>query len=89
MDHYLVCHAVNFIDSSLDGRDVAKSIVQNVTPNVPVLVHSMNITHSQTMVNWLEREGFSVTRTPMSLLTKERMAEWLNEVRELWEDREE
>lgn len=88
LDHDLVCHAVNYIDSGLDGRDVARSIVQNVTPNVPVLVHSMNFTHSQTMVGWLEGEGFSVTRIPMSLMTKEKMGEWIEEVWTLWEERE-
>ncbi len=89
MDHDLVCYAVNQTDSSLDGRDVARSIVQNVTSNVPVLVHSMNVTHAKTIVNWLEGEGFSVTRIPMSMMTKERMAEWLEEVRKAWEDQEE
>ncbi|MBI5847171.1 MAG: hypothetical protein HZB31_04355 [Nitrospirae bacterium] len=89
LDHDLVCHAVNFTDSSLDGRDVTRSIVQNVTSNVPVLVHSMNFTHSQTMVSWLEGEGFPVSRIPMSLMTKDKMAVWLEEVMELWEDREE
>ena len=88
LDHDLVCHAVNHADSSREGRDVAKSIVQNVTPRVPVLIHSMNFTHSRTMVEWLEWEGFSVTRIPMSLLTKERMDEWLEEVRDNWEDQE-
>lgn len=88
LDHDLVGNAVNHIDSCLDGRDVAKCIVQNVTPRVPVLIHSMNFAHSRTMVEWLEGEGFSVTRIPMSLLTKERMAEWLEEVRDNWEDQE-
>jgi hypothetical protein len=38
------------------------------------------------MVERLEKDGFSVTRIPMANLTRERLQEWVGEVRIIWEE---
>jgi hypothetical protein len=70
----------------LSGLDVVDTIVSKVCSDVPVLVHSMNVSQAPKMVSKLERAGFLVTRIPMDELSKERLRIWLNEVREIWED---
>ena len=86
LDHDLQGRAATATDCSLDGKDVVNMIVKNISKNVPILVHSMNVTQAPVMANKLEKEGFCVTRIPMAILTKERLQEWVAEARAIWED---
>jgi CheY-like chemotaxis protein len=67
---------------------VVESIVANVSRDVPILVHSMNSRLAPEMVERLLRAGFSVTRIPMTHLTREALAEWMGEVRDSAEVRD-
>jgi hypothetical protein len=61
---------------------VANAIIQYISRNVPVLVHSMNSNQSTVLVQQLRRAGFDVTQIPMSSLTKEGFCDWLDQVRQ-------
>ena len=87
LDHDLQGHAATDRDTELSGTTVVKRIVALVPNNTPVLVHSMNISYSPGMVTVLSNAGFSVTRLPMMVMTQEKLVEWLDEVRECWEER--
>lgn len=69
-------------------------------PNVPhdyrtsrsmcrFLIHSVNASQAPVMADRLESAGFWVTRVPMDKLTKEKLDDWLEEVREIWQDLQE
>lgn len=77
------------MDFFLSGTNVAKAIMPNIAPDIPVLVHSMNPADASKMVKALSKAGFSVTRLPMSEMTGENLRKWLEEVRECWVDRNE
>lgn len=87
LDHDLQLQAATSKDMELSGSTVVKWIKAMVSPDVPILVHSMNRTMSPGMVKYLEESGFSVTRIPMEDLTKEYFLSWLDYVRECWADR--
>jgi len=88
LDHDLQGQIATDMDFFLSGTNVVKTIIANVTPSTPVLVHSMNPSDAPKMVTALTKSGFSVTRIPMRVLTEEGFKEWLDEVRETWADRE-
>lgn len=87
LDHDLQGQIATDMDFFLSGTNVVKTIIANVPSNTPVLVHSMNPGDAPKMVVALSRSGFSVTRIPMVVMTKEGFDEWLEEVRESWDDR--
>lgn len=89
LDHDLQGQIATDMDFFLSGTNVAKSIMSNITPDIPVLVHSMNPADAPKMVKALSKAGFSVTRLPMSVMTAENLREWIEEVRECWADRNE
>lgn len=86
LDHDLQGRLATTTDQYLDGKDIVNVIVKNISKNVPILVHSMNVTQAPVMAHRLEKDGYSVTRIPMANLTKERLQEWVGEARALWED---
>jgi len=86
LDHDLQGRIATSTDRSLDGKDIVNMIVKNISKNVPILVHSMNVTQAPVMARRLEKDGFYVTRIPMINLTKERLQEWVSETSALWED---
>jgi CheY-like chemotaxis protein len=88
LDHDLQGQIATDMDFFLSGTNVVKTIIANVTPSTPVLVHSMNPSDAPKMVIALTKSGFSVTRIPMRVLTEEGFKAWLDEVRETWADRE-
>jgi hypothetical protein len=56
----------------------------------PILVHSMNPTRAPIMANTLKTSGFKdVLRISMADLTKTLFQEWLQEVRDTWDDEHE
>ncbi len=89
LDHDLQGQVATDMDFFLSGSNVVKTIIANVPSDTPVLVHSMNPEEAPKMVMTLTKSGFSVTRHPMSVLTKECLDEWLQEVRECWDSRDE
>lgn len=89
LDHDLVNQTITEEDRTLTGKNVVQSIIHNVTRDTPVLVHSMNSGEARVMVGRLENMGYSVLRVPMNDLTQEILTVWLEETRQLWEDRQE
>jgi len=88
LDHDLQGRIATASDHYLDGKDIVNVIVKNISKDVPILVHSMNVTQAPVMTKRLEKDGFSVTRIPMVNLTKERLQEWVSEARAMWEDQQ-
>jgi CheY-like chemotaxis protein len=86
LDHDLERKTVTQMDKSLSGTTVVESIIEHVSVDVPVLIHSMNSAGSVVMMDRLLEEGFSVTRIPMEALNKVSFLNWLEEAREAWED---
>ncbi len=86
LDHDLQQQAVISSDYDLSGFTVVRAVVKYVAPNVPVLIHSRNLKGARSMEIKLLDSGFSVTRIAMDNLEKEIFHQWLEEVREMWED---
>ncbi len=71
----------------LSGNDVVDAIRSSIDKDVPILVHSMNPSQAAVMVRRLESAEFEyVTRIPMAELTEQKLFEWVEDARELWED---
>jgi CheY-like chemotaxis protein len=84
LDHDLQERKAAETDRYLSGQDVVEAIVQHLSCDVPILVHSNNASQSNVMVLRLQRAGYDVTQIPMSVLTKESFEEWIRKVRENW-----
>lgn len=87
LDHDLQGRVATERDTELSGSTVVKAIIAQVPNSTPIMIHSMNSTYAPRMMTVLDKAGFSVTRLPMSVMTSENLAQWLDEVREAWEDR--
>lgn len=87
LDHDLQGNIATEMDFFLSGSNVVKTIIANVPNDTPVLVHSMNPDDAPKMVQALTKAGFSVTRTPMVIMTRTGLNEWLQEVRDVWEEK--
>jgi hypothetical protein len=57
------------MDFSLFGEDVTKVLMQTISSDVSIPVHSMNPGDAPKMVMALTKAGFSVTRLPMSVMS--------------------
>lgn len=86
LDHDLQGNVATEMDEYLSGTNVVQKIIETVSTDVPILVHSRNRIDGPKMVRELEKKGFSVTPIPQDVLTQENLGEWLEEVRESWED---
>jgi len=86
LDHDLREQIVTERDFFLSGSNVVNTIITCISPDIPILVHSMNPGCAPNMVKSLEKTGFSVTRLPMREMTRENFNEWLEEVRDAWAD---
>ena len=78
-----------FVDNDLrmSTSDLMPKIVRGMDRRSPVLIHSHNATKPPHMQRMLETAGFTVTRARFAVLDALRMAAWLEEVRDCWEDR--
>lgn len=85
LDHDLDQQPVTSTDY-LSASGFMSAIVLSLPKTVPVLIHSMNAQKPPQMERQLASEGFSVTRCRMAELTQDRFVEWLEEVRDSWED---
>ena len=86
LDHDLQQRAMTPMDKALSGTDVTQAIINTVSPDVPVLIHSMNSAGSSDMAAILQKAGFEVTRIPIDKLDREILTEWMEEAYGLWED---
>ena len=86
LDHDLDRQALLQSDFSVSGTAVVGSIIRNISPEVPVLIHSMNFGCAAVMTRRLEQAGFDVTRIPMSMMNKDDFLEWIEKVRENWSE---
>lgn len=73
-------------DHRLSGSGLISAITQSVPRSVPVLIHSMNAQKPPSMERSLKSAGFSVTRIRMVALTPALFLQWLEEVRDNWEE---
>jgi hypothetical protein len=86
LDHDLVERCKTMDDKSLSASDLIDSIITKLSPEVPILIHSMNLGRSREMQRKLEAAHFHVTRIPMVVMTPENLHAWLEEhVWETWE----
>jgi len=86
LDHDLGERAKTMDDESLSGTDVALSLVQHFSIDIPILVHSTNQVQVPRVIRQLEDKGFWVTRIPFYNLTERAFLSWLDEAHEIWED---
>ncbi len=86
LDHDLQEQLAAVSDRYLSGNDVVNAVIKNVQKDVPIFIHSMNVSQAPLMVNKLESAGFQVTRIPVRDLSNKRLADWVEDARELWED---
>lgn len=87
LDHDLEKQVLTDDDMSISGTDLINAITTSIRRQVPILIHSMNLSKSPAMVKRLTNHGYSVTRIKMEDLTKENFREWLEDVSDQWEDR--
>jgi CheY-like chemotaxis protein len=87
LDHDLHQQIVTEVDRLLSGSNVLQFIIQYLPSDTPVLIHSMNFRRADDLLKKLRAAKFDVTRIPFSVLNKENLGEWLNDVRDMWEDR--
>lgn len=86
LDHDLQEQSSSDPDPFLCGADVVESIIKNIYPPIPILVHSMNRYQRSQMASALREAGFDVSVTPMDQLTSEGMQDWIQSVRETFEN---
>ena len=85
LDHDLQEQTLTQTDRLISGSDIVKVIFRNISKDVPIPAHSMNISRAPIMVERLKAAGFNVTRIPMGMLTERDFLEWMEDVRDLWE----
>ena len=84
LDHDLQQQAMTEDDLTLSGTDVARLIVQCISHDIPILVHSTNQTQAIGVVKQLEHSGFWVEHIPMYNLTKSQFQQWMEDAIDLW-----
>lgn len=86
IDHDLQQRAMTSMDRALSGKDVVERVIECISSDVPVLVHSMNRAGAGLMSQYLDKAGFDVTRIPFDELTREKFLKWIDEAYSLYED---
>lgn len=86
LDNDLEKQPMTDIDHRMSGSGLISALTQSVPRSVPVLIQSMNAQMPPSMERSLKSAGFSVTRIRMVALTRELFHQWLEEVRDNWED---
>ena len=85
LDHDLNEQVIVREEKGVDGVDVVRRIVRNISLDVPILVHSMNFGGGTSMVRMLQAQGFSVTRVPFKHMDEIVFLDWIDNVRAEWE----
>lgn len=86
LDHDLEQQPVIENDLKMSSSHLMNALVLSIPRSVPVLIHSMNISKPVIMERQLKSAGFSVTRIKMEDLTRASFHEWLQDVRDNWDD---
>lgn len=87
LDHDLQIQRLTESDRYFSGMDAVQAIINNISRDVPILVHSMNQTRAPVMVERLKVGGFkNVIQLPMAHVTERLFKEWFEDVIELWEN---
>lgn len=86
LDHDLDQQPVTDVDHLLSASHLMDAIVLSIPRTVPILIHSMNVSKPPLLEKRLKHEGFSVSRIRMAALTRESLHEWLQAVRDNWEE---
>ena len=86
LDHDLHMRGVLASDKKVSGSEIVETIIANISRDVPILVHSMNPEKSIKMTNALEHAGFWVEKMRWYDITQEMYHEWLEEVKEEWDE---
>lgn len=82
LDHDLTQQAVTTQDVHFNGQHVVQEVIRRIDSDVPILVHSANVTGGTAMAVLLRGAGFEdVGHVPMPRLDQRRFLEWLDAVR--------
>ena len=86
LDYDLQQRTMTEDDESLSGSNVALSLIEHFSIDVPILIHSTNVAQVPQIFRQLEGKGFWVTRIAFYDLTEALLIDWLEEAREIWEE---
>jgi hypothetical protein len=86
LDHDLDQQPVTESDLRLSASNLMSAITLSLPRSTPVLIHSMNVQKPVIMKRMLKSAGFSVTRTRFVALTQMSFENWLDEVRDNFEE---
>ena len=85
LDHDLDEQVILSEEKGVNGVEVVRRIVRNISLDVPILVHSMNFSGGTSMVRMLQAHGFAVTRVPFKHLDEIVFLDWIDNIRAEWE----
>jgi len=85
LDHDLDLQNLTSWKGQFSGKDVVAKIIEVVSRDVPILVHSTNPTGGPKMRDMLEEAGFATELCPYYALDFKRLKEWIIYVCELRE----
>ena len=85
LDHDLDEQVTLREERGLNGVEVVRRIVRNLSLDAPILVHSMNYSGGTSMVRMLQAQGFAVTRVPFVQMEEIVFLNWIDNVRAEWE----
>jgi hypothetical protein len=80
LDHDLFQQRVTQRDGLHNGKHVAEAVIRNVDTDVPVFVHSTNVSEGPRMAEMLEGAGFAVDIMPFHSLKQDVFDEWMEYV---------
>lgn len=86
LDHDLTESTITEHDQNMSATDVLPLIATKMRRGTPILIHSHNPGQAPKMHRALDAARMSVTRTRFASLTESAFLEWLQEVRDNWED---
>jgi CheY-like chemotaxis protein len=86
LDHDLQAQAIAPEEAGLSGSDLVRLIIARIDHDVPVLVHSMNMSRGPMMVQRLKEAGFDTSYVPFESLTQAHFLAWIARVYDLWDD---
>ncbi len=89
LDHDLNEQIVSPEELGFSGTDVVQRIARCLPNEVPVLIHSMNFDRAASMRRLLTAHGFYITRIPFRDLDETKLLEWIDDVQDLWKQRQE
>lgn len=83
-DHDLRERAMTTQDLHMSGSDLVATVVECLSRDASVLVHSMNPSRAPRLAQRLSAAGFDVVRLPFADLDRDRFTDWLEDARANW-----